>query len=99
MKLEEKMKNIADKYFVCKKQYRLSLISSGENDYDNPYYIFCEDVELAFNKLDKKDKFIINNEYFFGDYFEWWKQIYKKKDFIQLRKIAIKNFLRLYYEN
>ena len=93
------IKEIVRGYFVSKKQCTIMSFSSGHIDYSNPYYIYYHSVEVAFMKLNEDEKLVINNDYFYNDYFGWWKYYYTERQYLQLKKKAEKNFLRNYYES
>ena len=97
-KKEDVINSIAKAYFVSKKQLELNSFSSGRVDYSNPYYKYCKDVEFAFSRLNEDEKLIINNDYFYNDYFGWWKVIFKEREYLVLKRKAERNFLKYFYE-
>lgn len=90
--------SIAKAYFVSKKQLNLTGFSSGRVDIFNPYYKYVNDVEIAFSHLKEDEKLIINNDYFYNDYFGWWKIVFTQREYLSIKKRAEKNFLRYFYE-
>ena len=98
-KNENEIEEIAKRYFVSKNQFNLEGFSSGEIDYDNPFYIYCHSVEIAFQKLDYDERLIINNDFFYNAYFGWWKIVFTKTEYQKIKRTAIKKFLRYFNEN
>ena len=94
----ELINSIANGYFISKRKLKLAGFSSGKIDNTNPYYKYVLDVELAFKRLSEDEKLIINNDYFYNDYYGWWKLIFKKREYLSIKKRAEKNFLRYFYE-
>ena len=99
MNIEKQINEITYKYFVSRKQYNLMSFSSGEDDYFNPYYVYYRNVEIAFSKLNETEQLIINNDYFYNDYYDWWKLLFPKKKYQKMKREAVRKFVRLVYEN
>ena len=97
-KLEEIIKQIANTYFIALRQINLRTFSSGELNKYSPFYIYYADVEYAFSSLKKVEREVINKEYFYNDFSDWWINKYKVREFKRLKTIAIKNFLEVFYE-
>ena len=96
-KLEPIMKQIAELYFVALKNIRNKSFESNEDCY-SPYLKYYSDVEEAFLKLSSEKRRIINKEYFYDDYKNWWTKEYSLFKFNRLRKSAIKEFVEAFYE-
>ena len=92
------IKDIVKAYFISKKQCNIMAFSSGDIDYSNPYYKYYHDVEKAFDRLNDDEKLVINNDYFFNDYYGWWKYLFTERAYLSLKKRAEKHFLRYFYE-
>ena len=97
-KIETQMKEIAKLYFIALRNINYQSFSSGEEDVYSPFYKYYMDVEETFKQLSKEEKTLINNEYFYNDYLDWWKKIYKPSEFIRLKKKAIRAFVEVFYE-
>ena len=97
-KFDYLIKEIARIYFVALNRLKAERFSDGEIDQYSPFYIFYHDVEEAFNHLNKINKRIINNEYFYQDYNGWWKKEYKESTFIRMKYSAVKAFVEAFYE-
>lgn len=98
-KLNETIRNIANGYRVSKKVLRDNVsFSSDDINYQNPWYMFYRDCEIAFSKLDDDEKFVISYEYFAPLKSGWWKKFYIKKDFMRISRSAVRKFVRYFYE-
>ena len=97
-KFESLIEDIVKNYFVSLKRLYQTRFSDGEIDKASPFYIYFIDVERAFKRLDKEQRKIINNEYFYQEYSYWWKKEYKERTFLKLRKEAVKHFVEVFYE-
>ena len=97
-KYEEQIRNIARIYFVSLRSLKFQLISSGEKDEFNPFYKYYLDVEEAFSRLSEEKKRLITREYFYDAYKGWWTSDYKKRQFSRLKKIAVREFVEVFYE-
>ena len=96
-KLDTQIREIAKFYFVALRNINYACFSNGEQDTYSPFYKYYLDVEQAFNKLNKEQKKIINNEYFYQAYSNWWQKEYKLNGFNKIKKRAIKEFLEAFY--
>lgn len=89
---------IVKNYFICKNQFAIKSFSNGEVDYQNPFYIFYRDVELAYSLLNKEEKLIIENEYFFNTNPTWWRSFYGPKAYQLKKEQAVLKFVRYFHE-
>ena len=96
--LEAKLIQLSKNYLSIQKAFLTHIISNNYLNFSNPFIQFCFDVENAFYSLPSPLRKIINNEFFYQDFPEWWKSIYSKKHFTQLKKIAIYKFMEAYGE-
>jgi len=97
VKNSEIITEIAKCYFLSKKQCSLMSFSSGKVDPFNLYYKYYKDVEAAFALLSDDEKLVINNDYFYNDYYGWWKSIFSKSEYRLLKRRAEKDFLSYFY--
>ncbi len=97
-KIETQMKEIAKLYFIALRNINFQSFSSGEVDAYSPFYKYYLDVEETFRQLPDEEKALINNEYFYNDYLDWWRPIYKPSAFLKLKKKAIRTFVEVFYE-
>ena len=98
-KQEAKLAQLSKNYLSIQKAFLTHIISNNYLNFSNPFIQFCFDVENAFYSLPSPLRKIINNEFFYQDYSQWWESIYSKKQYLALRKIAIHKFLEAYGEN
>ena len=93
--------SIADRFFVARK------ISAMKNeDYiaeldfgdDEDYSQYLEKVYKAFTSLSETERNLINNEFFFQSYHNWWESIYSKATFYRYKKKAMVKFLGAFYD-
>ena len=97
MKLESLMKHIVELYFVSLKNIKNQSFDSSDDCF-SPYLKYYSDVEEAFLKLSKEKRRIINKEFFYDDYKNWWIKEYSPLRFKHLKKLAIKDFVEAFYE-
>ena len=95
---KQKMNEIATYYFIYKNHFNVMSFSSGEYDYESPYYQYYRDVEIVFSHLNDDERLIIVNDFFESAPIEWWKKIYKKNEYLNQKRKAINHFLRLFDE-
>ena len=98
-KIDTQIKQIAIRYMAALKKEDESYLSSGEKDELNLYQLYLLRIERAFSKLNELEKLVINNEYFFNDYYGWWEEIFTKKFFLKYKNKVAKKFARYVYEN
>lgn len=93
---KKKVEAIRDKYFECTRKMRLCDVARLTTA-DYPAYRACSTyagiVESAFQGLDPISRMIINKDFFYNDYVNWWVGIYSKSSYYRLRDKAIRAFL------
>ena len=100
-KLEETIKEIVRVYFISLRHINdlnSSSFSNGSVDQYSPFYKYFQDVEKTFRLLDVETQRIINNEYFYNAYASWWINEYSSSEFKKKKRLAVKNFLEVFYE-
>lgn len=98
--LDETMKDIAEKYFYAKKIEALKNSDYlAEEDFieDLSFANYLSRVERAYLSLTESERNIINNEYFYQSYNQWWRAIYSKATFYRFKKMAMQRFLGAFY--
>ena len=90
--------SIIENYFICREALVTSSLSSGEIDYGNPFYVYYRDVNITYMKLNDDERLIIKNEFINPQNSKWWKDLYLAKEYRAIRRKAIANFVRLFYE-
>lgn len=96
--LEDSIKDIARIYFLALQQMKSNYISSGEIDSFSPFYRYYIDVERTFRNLEVVDQRVINNEFFYDAYRDWWVGIYTEKQFKKIKRDAVKHFMEVFNE-
>lgn len=97
-KLESKLAHLSHNYLSIQNAFLSHIISSSYQNPSNPFFLFCIDIENAFYSLSSPLRKIINNEFFYQDYPDWWKSLYTKRHFKALKKIAVYKFMEAYHE-
>ena len=98
-KIDTQIKQIANRYMTALRKDDESYLSSGKEDDLNLYRLYLLRIQRAFSKLNELEKLVINNEYFFNDYYGWWEEIFTKKFFFKYKNKVAKKFVRYVYEN
>lgn len=91
-KLETKLEEIADYFFYAKRK-----ISEINYEDSKSYFDFLNRVERAYSKLNDIEKNLINNEFFFQEYSQWWVPLYSKATFYHYKKETMQRFLEAFY--
>ena len=60
-------------------------------DYKSILYVVH--VDRAFKSLDKEGRKILDNEFFFGNYQGWWRDLYSRTYFFKLKKRYAMEFI------
>lgn len=92
---------IADRFFMARRIYE---IKNGEClaevDIDGDAYLqYLEKVNKAFGALSEGEQNLINNEFFYQGYHNWWEPIYSKATFYRYKKQAMMKFLGAFYND
>ena len=95
--LESKLTQLSKNYISIQTAFQTKTISSRYQDLSNPFILFCLDIENAFYSLPSPLRRIINNDFFYQAYYQWWKEIYSEEQYKRLRAIAIVRFMEAYH--
>lgn len=93
--------SVADRFFLAR---RIKAIHDGdyiaEFDMDDvhDHQEYIEKVSKAFASLSEAERNLINNEFFFQSYHNWWESIYSKATFYRYKKKAMVKFLGAFYD-
>lgn len=95
--LNEMIEEVAYRFFIAKRL--ITMRQKGEIlEEDNPpYQVYLLRVEKAYRSLDERERNLINNEFFFQNYQNWWIGIYSKTSFYRFKKRAMLRFLEAFY--
>ncbi len=97
-KFEAEIIEISKTYFLVLKKINANFFSSGDVDETSPFYLYYLDVEKTFSELKSEYKRIINNEYFYQAFSNWWISDYTPQEFKKAKRLAIKSFLEVFHE-
>ena len=92
--------DIANRFFLAKKIHDAKNEDLlAENDFDDecPYDRYLLKVQEAYDSLSECEQNLINNEFFYQSYHQWWKPIYSKATFYRHKKSAMQKFLGVFY--
>ena len=97
--LEEMVSAIAQKFFLAKSVVdgQIDFIAENDSDGDCSYDNYLLKVQEAYNTLNECDKNLINNEFFYQSYCQWWRALYSKATFYRYKKEAMQRFLGAFY--
>ena len=99
--LTKHMELIAKTFFEFKKEDKNEkLVLADINQFDSKHSQnhFVHRVEEAYSGLNPIEQLFINNDFFYEDYPDWWKELYSKTQYTRYMKRAIVHFLRLFYD-
>ena len=96
-KMDIAVKEIAKLYFIALRNIDSLGFSNGNRDEFSPFYKYYIDVETAFNNLNSEQKRLINNDYFHQAYLYWWTSLYKKNQYLKLKKASLARFLEVFH--
>lgn len=99
--LSRHMSLIAKTFFEFKTERRETnyLADVEQSDSKHSQSSFVSRVEDAFSGLNTTEQLFINNDFFYEDYPDWWKDIYTRSQYTHYMKKSIIHFLRLFYED
>ena len=99
--LDQMVNDVAEKFFFAKKMHEINarhrLEETTYNDQD-PFDYYLLKVQTAYDSLNELEKNLINNEFFYQSYNQWWKPIYSKATFYRYKKEAMQKFLGAVYD-
>lgn len=91
---------VADRFFAAKQTNAMKknafLAEFDETD-NEQCALYINRVYKAFASLNESERNLINNEFFFQGYLNWWESIYSKATFYRYKKKAMRKFLEAFY--
>ncbi len=99
--LNQMLNDIAERFFYAKRiKDSPEVATLAESPFDEDYSLdeYIGKVQKAYETLNDSEKNLINNEFFYQNYHEWWKPIYSKASFYRYKKEAMEKFLGAFYE-
>ena len=94
--------DIANKFFFAKKMHDMKNEDSlAENIYNDDYPCdhYLIKVQAAYEALTEAEQNLINNEFFYQSYHQWWKPLYSKATFYRHKREAMRKFLGAFYDS
>ena len=95
--LSEMVQEIADRFFAAKQMWYMSERGELLAENDLPCLLYIRKVEEAYQSLNEREKNLINNEFFFQNYHDWWLTLYSKTSFYRFKRSAMLKFLEAFY--
>ena len=98
--LSKQMELIAKTFFASKQIVKTHNRLNDSNVYDLKHRqtMFIERVQDTFEMLNPIEQLFINNDFFYEEYPNWWRDLYSKSQYLQYKKRAIIHFLRIFYD-
>lgn len=91
------LEEVATRFFMAKTLQKRQREGESVAEHSPAYEIYLMKVEEAYQKLDEREKNLINNEFFFQNYHNWWIGLYSKTSFYRYKKQAMLHFLEVFY--
>ena len=95
--LNEMTEEVAYRFFVAKGLNTMKQRGEMLEEDNPPYLVYLLRVEKAYRSLDERERNLINNEFFFQNYQNWWIGIYSKTSFYRFKKRTMLRFLEAFY--
>ena len=91
---------VADRFFLARRMTTTEeegCIAECDLGNESECIQFLDKVFKAFGTLSEAERNLINNEFFFQSYHNWWESIYSKATFYRYKKKAMVKFLGAFY--
>ena len=95
--LNDMIEEVAYRFFVAKRLNNMKQKGEILEEDNPPYLVYLLRVEKAYRSLDERERNLINNEFFFQNYQNWWIGIYSKTSFYRFKKRTMLRFLEAFY--
>ena len=95
--LNEMIEEVAYRFFIAKRLITMRQRGEILEEDNPPYQVYLLRVEKAYRSLYERERNLINNEFFFQNYQNWWIGIYSKTSFYRFKKKAMLRFLEAFY--
>ena len=98
--LTKHMELIAKTFFAFKQERKEKAMLSDNDQFNSKHSqnSFINRVEEAYGNLNPIEQLFINNDFFYEEYPDWWKELYSKTQYTRYMKRSIIHFLRLFYD-
>ena len=98
--LADMIEIVSERFFVARKMYSMEnggLFAEKDLGSREECQLYIKKVFDAFSTLNESERNLINNEFFFQSYHNWWESIYSKATFYRYKKRAMVKFLGAFY--
>ena len=95
--LNDMIEEVAYRFFVAKRLNSMKQKGEILEEDNPPYLVYLLRVEKAYRSLNERERNLINNEFFFQNYQNWWIGIYSKTSFYRFKKRTMLRFLEAFY--
>ena len=95
--LNDMIEEVAYRFFVAKRLNSMKQKGEILEEDNPPYLVYLLRVEKAYRSLNERERNLINNEFFFQNYQNWWIGIYPKTSFYRFKKRTMLRFLEAFY--
>ncbi|MBR5996927.1 MAG: hypothetical protein IK028_02775 [Bacilli bacterium] len=94
--LNEMVEEVAYRFFIAKKMDNAKNKGEMLSEENPPYLVYMLRVERAYRSLDERERNLINNEFFFQNYHNWWVGLYSRTSFYRFKKRTMLRFLEAF---
>ena len=94
--LNEMVEEVAYRFFIARKMDVNKQRAEMLNEETPPYLVYLLRVERAYRSLDERERNLINNEFFFQNYQNWWVGLYSRTSFYRFKKRTMLRFLEAF---
>ena len=94
--LNEMVEEVAYRFFIAKKMDAKKKQGEMLSEENPPYLVYMLRVERAYRSLDERERNLINNEFFFQNYQNWWVGLYSRTSFYRFKKRTMLRFLEAF---
>ena len=92
------IKTIAKNYFIALKRRKILARQELREclEVEDDFERHIRKVRAAYNQLDALEKTFINNDFFYQNYPEWWKDSFSKTTYYRLRRQSMIHFKEVF---
>lgn len=90
---------VADRFFLAKQAFDKDYFAEIDLPSKEYYQDYLNKVSQAFASLNARERNLINNEFFYQGYNNWWESIYSKATFYRYKRKAMMKFLEAFYHD
>ena len=96
--LSKRIEEIAHQYCDCKDHINSvgGFLNPNFVDFENPNSKYMDRVNAAYSALNEIERSIINNDFFYQAYPNWWKKYYTRSKYYLIKKRSMMSFLEAF---